>query len=68
MNSEVKIGKNLKKARLNMEYTQHDVAEKVGIHVNYYAKIERGEVRPSLDTFEEILKTLKVKSSDVLPF
>lgn len=67
MNIE-KIGKNLKKARQKNELTQVEVAEKTGIHPNYYAKIERGEVQPALDTLEKIFKVLGVKSSDILPF
>ena len=63
-----KIGKNLKKARLKKELTQVEVAQKVGIHPNYYAKIERGEIHPALDTLEKIFKVLGVKSSDILPF
>lgn len=67
MNIE-KIGKNLKKARQKKELTQVKVAEKVGIHPNYYAKIERGEIQPALDTLEKIFKVLGVKSFDILPF
>lgn len=67
MNIE-KIGKNLKKARQKKELTQVEVARKVGIHPNYYAKIERGEIQPALDTLEKIFKVLGVRSSDILPF
>lgn len=63
-----KIGKNLKKARVKRGLTQAEVAKAVGIHTNYYARIERDEEKPSLETLEEILKVLKVKSSDILPF
>lgn len=68
MYSLEKLGKNLKNARKNANLTQVEVAEKVGIHSNYYAKIERGEMQPALDTLENIFKILKVKSSDILPF
>lgn len=63
-----KIGKNLKKARQKKELTQVEVSRKVGIHPNYYAKIERGEIQPALDTLEKIFKVLGVRSSDILPF
>lgn len=39
MNIE-KIGKNIKKARKQTGLTQFEVAGKVGIHFNYYARIE----------------------------
>lgn len=66
MNIE-KIGENIKNARKQRGLTQVEVASKVGIHFNYYARIERGEIQPALDTPEKIFKVLKVKSSDILP-
>lgn len=62
------LGKNIKKARTKAGLTQAQVAEKAGIHFNYYARVERGEVNPSVDIVENIAKALKVKSSDILPF
>ena len=48
--------------------TQGDVADKADISVNYYARVERGEVNPSMDIFKAILKALKTRSCDVLDF
>lgn len=62
------IASNLKKIRAKRDLTQAEVADRAGLHPNSYAKIERGEVMPSLDTLEKIATTLKVKSSDILPF
>lgn len=62
------IGKNIKEARENTNFTQADVAKKLGINVNYYARIERGELIPSFKVLEAIAKLLKLKSSDILPF
>lgn len=36
--------------------------------VNYYAKVERGEVRPSIDMYERIAKALKVTAAEIFPF
>jgi len=44
------------------------VAEKADMSVNYYARIERNEENPTLETLERVLKALKLKSSDVLSF
>ena len=44
------------------------MAEKAGVHVSYYSRIERGVVNPSVEVLESIAKVLKVKSSDILPF
>lgn len=67
MGSE-KLGKNIKKARRKSGLTQQQVAERSGIHVSYYSRIERGVVNPSVEVLKSISKTLKVKSSDILPF
>jgi transcriptional regulator with XRE-family HTH domain len=68
MSSQEEIGKKIKKARQKADMTQADVAEKAGIHVNYFARIERGEENPSIEIIEKIAKALKVKSSEILPF
>lgn len=62
------IGRQLHEARRHKNLTQAEVAKRAGTTVNHYAKIERGEVVPSLKTLEKIVKALSVKSSDVLPF
>jgi len=68
MNSQLKIGKNLKNARIKAKLTQKQVAQKVGVHANYYARIERDEENPSLEIIKKLTKILNVKSSDILPF
>jgi transcriptional regulator with XRE-family HTH domain len=66
--SPQKIGKKLKEARLKLGLRQADVAKKADVSVNYYARIERDEENPTLETLKGILKVLKVKSSDILSF
>ena len=66
--TSISIGNNLQTVRQKRSFTQADVAKRAGTTVNHYAKIERGEVLPSLKTLEKIVKALGVKSSDVLPF
>ena len=55
------FGQICRKARLNAGLTQAQVAEKTGIHVNYYSRLERGEVNVSLEKLNKILKVLKIK-------
>lgn len=62
------IGYQLSATRHRQGLTQAEVAKRAGTTVNHYAKIERGEVVPSLKTLEKIIKALGVKSSDILPF
>ena len=68
MGSQKKFGKNIRIARSKTKLTQQQVADKAGIHVNYYARIERGEENPSYEALEKIIKALGIKSSGVLPF
>ena len=63
-----KVAKKLKILRLERDLTQAEIAEKAKMSVNYYAKIERGEVRPSVDIYERLAKALKVTASDIFPF
>ena len=68
MNKQDLMGKNIKSAREKTTYTQGDVAKKIGINANYYARIERGEHVPSIKVLEAIAKILKLKTSDIVPF
>jgi len=68
MGSQKTFGKNIRIARNKIGLTQKQVAGKARMHVNYYARIERGEENPSYEALEKIIKALEVKSSKVLPF
>jgi transcriptional regulator with XRE-family HTH domain len=63
-----RIGKRLKGLRLEKGLTQADLAEKAKLNTNYYAKIERGEVKPAPEAYEKIAKALKVTAADIFPF
>lgn len=68
MGSQIKFGQNIRIARNKTGFTQKQIADRAGVHVNYYARIERGEENPSYEALEKIIKALGVKSSEVLPF
>ena len=55
-----KLAKILKDAREKAGLTQAEIAEKAGIHFNYYARVERGEVTPRVDIVENIARALKI--------
>ena len=55
-----KLAKILKDAREKAGLTQAEVAEKAGIHFNYYARVERGEVTPRVDIVENLARALKI--------
>lgn len=61
MEHKSNLGKILKEARIKAKLTQAEVAEKAEIHVNYYARIERGEVNPTVDIVDAIATALKIK-------
>ena len=60
MKSQEQLGKILKEARLETRLSQAQVAKNAGIHVNYYARVERGEVTPRIDIVNSIAKALKL--------
>jgi transcriptional regulator with XRE-family HTH domain len=59
------LGDRLKKAREEIGLTQAEVAKAAGMHVNYYAQIERGEINTSYEKLQAITKVLKIKSLDM---
>jgi transcriptional regulator with XRE-family HTH domain len=65
--SSKQIAKKLKSIRRSQGLTQADVASKAGISTNYYARVERGEVRLSVETLIKIAKALKIDPGKVLP-
>lgn len=64
----LKAAKRIKAIRQDRALTQVQVAQKAKINANYYAKIERGEVKPSADMYQAIAKALKATASDIFPF
>ena len=61
MKSQNQLANILKNARLKAKMTQVEVAEKAGIHPNYYARVERGEVNPTADIVDLLATALQVK-------
>ncbi len=61
MGFQDEIGKIFKEAREKAGLTQAEVAKKAGIHVNYYARIERGEPNARANILNNIAKALNVK-------
>jgi transcriptional regulator with XRE-family HTH domain len=59
------LGKKLKLAREKSGLTQLQVANASGVGVNYYAQIERGEVNPSFEKLQSIMKALNIKKLDI---
>ncbi len=61
MESKSQFGKILKSARLKSKMTQAQVAVKANITTNYYARIERGEVSPTVEVIDSVVKALGIE-------
>ena len=59
------IGRNIRQFRLKRKIRQEKLAELADISPNFVGMIERGEKRPSLETFIKILNALGA-SADVI--
>ena len=64
----VTIGKNIKRIRKQQDREQLEIATDAGIDVSYFARIERGMANPTLEVLYAVVKALRVKSQEVLPF
>jgi len=62
-----KIGQRVKEWRLRREYTQVDLASKVGIASQRIYEYEQGRSTASLETLDEIAKVLSISMKDLLP-
>ena len=56
----------VKRWRMRRQLTQQALADKVGIHRVYLARLEAGTRTPSLRTLKRLAKALKVTMADLL--
>ena len=56
------IGKAARAARGSLKLTQEDAAERIGVSVEFYSRIERGTALPSLTTFVRMAVVLNVRA------
>ena len=59
------LGVKFRTAREAVKLTQQQVADAADVHVNFYARVERGEENPSFEKLQSIMKVLKIKSLDL---
>lgn len=59
-------GKNLLKYRTENNYTQEELAEKVGISTSFYANLERGNKSMSLLVLRNLADALQVSTDALL--
>jgi len=60
------IGERLKKARLEKNYTQEYLAEKMDVSVAFLSRIERGSSHVNLKRLTELCKLLDISEGEIL--
>ncbi len=68
INKYQKIGDNLRKIREIKGIKQEAVAKQLGITINGYGKIERGESAINIDRLEQIATILGITAMDIMQF
>ncbi len=62
------LGHKIRKVRELKNLTQDRVAEEIGMTSSGYSRIERGEVRVSIERLEQIARALGVQPNDLTNF
>jgi transcriptional regulator with XRE-family HTH domain len=60
------IGRTARQARQALGLTQEEVAEKLGVSVEFCSRLERGVALPSLKTFVRLAEVLRVDRDTLL--
>jgi transcriptional regulator with XRE-family HTH domain len=60
------VAENLRRLRLDRNWSQEICAEKCGLHRTYIGAVERGERNITLATLDAISRALKVSPSELL--
>lgn len=55
----------IRKLREEKRWSQEEMASRVGMSKNGYAKVERGESRPSLERLEKITQVLGIEMTEL---
>lgn len=64
----MKINEKIRQLREQHQLSQENMADKLGMSVTGYAKIERGEVRPNLPRLEQISEVFDMDICELLSF
>lgn len=60
------LGRNLRRARLDREMTQEEVAERSGVHATEVSRIESGKRDPQVSTVQRLAEAVGLSASDLL--
>ena len=67
-NLRIAFGIKLRRLRRHLDLTQEQLAEALGISVEFVSNMERGVNAPSFETLEKIAITLHVPVRDLFDF
>ena len=62
------FGKRLRKIRRNQDLTQAQLAETIGVTMEFVSLLERGQTSPSFETLDKLAKALGVPVSELFQF
>lgn len=62
---KITIGRIIKKHRKQLNLTQIELAEQIGVDPKYISRIETGVSSPSLNTIEKIFKILNINAENL---
>jgi transcriptional regulator with XRE-family HTH domain len=65
---KTKFGQRLRKLRRQKDLTQEQLAEAVGISVEFLSNMERGINGPSFETLEKLAEKLEVQIAELFDF
>jgi transcriptional regulator with XRE-family HTH domain len=60
------LGTNLREARLKLELTQEQVAERCGVHPTEISRIEAGKRDPRISTLRRLAKAVELPPGQLL--
>ena len=63
--SKNNLGKIIKQARLNKEYTREQLAEKIQISARYLTSIENQNKKPSFDILYKLIRELGIPADNI---
>jgi transcriptional regulator with XRE-family HTH domain len=61
------VGEAVRRARQSLGWTQTELADHAGLSANYVARLERGEVGPSLFVAHQLCAALGIELRELLP-
>ena len=67
-NIRLLFGKRLRRLRRQADFTQEQLAERIGVSVEFISNMERGINAPSFETLEKLAHSLKITVSELFEF